>query len=62
MLCVNISVGNQFDFASSRTNYLMIGLIPGKLINQPVDRQCPKLLSLALSVTANELSLPHVAS
>ena len=42
MLCVNISVGNRFDFASSRThlmNQLLIGLIPG---NQSVERQRPK--------------------
>ena len=44
MLCVNISVGNRFDFASRRThqtNQLVIGLIPG---NQSVDRQHPKII------------------
>ena len=46
MLCVNISVGNRFDFASSRmhrTNELVIGLIPGIGGNQSVDRQHPKI-------------------
>ena len=62
MLCENISVGNRFDFASSRThrtNQLVIGLIPG---NQSVDCQRPKhyYRLRALSVTVEELGGPHV--
>ena len=40
MLCVNISVGNHFDFASIRTNQLVIGLI----VRHFADRQRPKLI------------------
>ena len=40
MLCVNISVGNQFDLASIRTNQLVIGLI----VCHFVDRQRPKII------------------
>ena len=40
----------------------MIGLIPGKLINQFVDRQHTQIIILALSVTVKELSRSNVAS
>ena len=40
MLCVNISVGNQFDFASIRTNQLVIGLI----VRHFVDRRRQKII------------------
>ena len=35
MLCVNISVGNRFDFASIRTNQLMICLIVRHFVRGP---------------------------
>ena len=56
-------VGNWFDYASSRKNQLMmIGLIPGKLISQFVDRQHTQIIILALSVTVKELGWSNVAS
>ena len=45
--CVNISVGNWFDFASSRTNQLVIG-------NQFVDhRQRPQIRFRCQSLSKN---------
>ena len=43
MLCVNISVGNEFDFASSRTNQLVIGLIVRHFFKF-LDPQRPKII------------------
>ena len=43
MLCVNISVGNRFDFASIRTNQLVFGLIVRHFVPF-VDRQRPKII------------------
>ena len=40
MLCVNISVGNQFNFASIRTNQLAIGLI----VYHFVERLRPQII------------------
>ena len=41
MLCVSISAGNQIDFASIRTNQLVIGLIVLHFVN----RQRPKIMT-----------------
>ena len=58
MLCVNMSVWNRFDFASIRTNQLVIGLIISSW-----TANVRKSLSVLLSITVEEeLSGPRDAS
>ena len=56
MLCV-ISVGDRFDYASIRTNQLVISWI---ISSSTASIQTS--LSVSLSVTVEELSGPRVAS
>ena len=64
MLCVNISVGNRSDFASVRTNQLVIGLIISSWnasVQKSLSEYRFRCHCVSHSLTVEELSGPLLA-